>query len=94
MPLLVSPHFTTNLCSVILFLSAHPVSPMYTSADFSEKIRKMELEERDRMVSFNVVSLFTRIHVDDALDTLSGLLLSDDGTTILATESAISRHSA
>lgn len=34
-------------------------------------IRKMELDEEDQMVSFDVVSLFTGINVNDALETLS-----------------------
>ena len=79
-----------ELTRILTPLVGNTSSNVKNSAEFSEMIRKMELDEKDRMVSFDVVSLFTRIDVDEALEILSSLLLSDDNledrTTIPAAD--------
>ena len=83
-----------KLTRILTILVGNTSSDVKNSAEFSEIIRKMELDEKNLTVSFDVVSLFTRIDVDEALEILSSLLFSDgnleERTTIPA--SALSRH--
>ncbi|MCG8625935.1 MAG: hypothetical protein MJE68_28555 [Proteobacteria bacterium] len=52
---------------------------MKTSAEIAEKIRSLTTTDgATTMVSFDVVSLFTRVPLDDALEHLSNLLASDN----------------
>ena len=48
------------------------------SAEFAQKIREVELMEGDVMISFDVVSLFTKVPIDGALQVISTLLAQDD----------------
>ena len=48
------------------------------SAEFAQRIRNEMVNEGDLMVSFDVVSLFTNMPVDDALRSISTLLSNDD----------------
>jgi hypothetical protein len=48
------------------------------SAEFAEDIRKMLVEEETSMVSFDVVSLFTKVPLNEALGCISDLLAKDE----------------
>ena len=51
---------------------------MKNSAEFAQNIREVELMEGDMMISFDVVSLFTKVPIDGALQVISTLLAQDD----------------
>ena len=43
---------------------------MKNSEEFVEEIRDIELNEEDTMLRFDVVSLFTKVPVDEALEVI------------------------
>ena len=54
---------------------------MKNSTDFAQRISQLSLRESDIMASFDIVSLFTRIPVDEALQVIRELLLRDETLT-------------
>ena len=51
---------------------------MRNSVKFADRLRREIVDSRDVMVSFDVVSLFTRVPLNGALLCISGLLTLDN----------------
>ena len=66
-----------ELVRILKPLSGTTDSYMKDSSVFVERISQTTILESDVLVSFDVVSLFTRVPVDEALDVISKLLLQD-----------------
>ena len=56
-----------ELAKILAPLAGRSPSHVRNSADFVNQIHHVPLEETDVMASFDVVSLFTRVPVDEAL---------------------------
>ena len=67
-----------ELVRILKPLSGTTDSYMKDSSVFVERISQTTILESDVLVSFDVVSLFTRVPVDEALDVISELLLQDE----------------
>ena len=48
------------------------------STEFASMIRELELEEDDLKLSFDVVSLFTKVSVEEALEVIADRLEKDE----------------
>ena len=68
---------TRELAKILALLVGRSPSHIRNSADFVNQIH-VSLEETDVMASFDVVSLFNRVPVDEALQVLSHRLQQDD----------------
>ena len=77
-----------ELVRILKPLSGTTDSYVKDSSAFVERISQTTILKSDVLVSFDVVSLFTRVPVDEPLDVISELLLQDETlperTTILA----------
>ena len=60
-----------KLARILSPLAGHSDSFVKNSAEFAREVRDMELGEEDVMLNFDVVSLFTRVPVDEALEVIS-----------------------
>ena len=79
-----------KLASILAPLAGNTTSHVRNSVDFVERIQQTPLEEDDCMVSFDVVSLFTKVPLDEALQVIAQRLREDptlgERTTIPAEE--------
>ena len=67
-----------ELAQILSPLAGRTGTHVKNSAEFAQKIREVELMEGDMMISFDVVSLFTKVPIDGALQVISTLLAQDD----------------
>ena len=67
-----------ELARILSPLAGKSTSHVRNSADFVYQIHQVSLEETDVMASFDVISLFTRVPVDEALLVISKRLQQDD----------------
>ena len=65
----------TKIISPVLGKTEYTVS---NSKSFVEEIRNLTLDETEEMVSFDVVSLFTKVPVEDAVNVICSHLTADD----------------
>ena len=67
-----------ELARILSPLAGKSPSHVRNSADFTNQIHHISFQETDIMASFDVVSLFTKIPVDEALHVISQRLQQDD----------------
>lgn len=67
-----------ELARILAPLAGNTSSFVNNSTEFVNKVCSIELEEDDILVSFDVVSLFTKVPIDKALKVISQCLLGDD----------------
>ena len=67
-----------ELARILTPLMGKTDSFVKNSAEFAQKIRETHVEEETTMVSFDVVSLFMKVPLDDALECISNLLAKDE----------------
>ena len=67
-----------ELARILAPLAGRSPTHVRNSADFVNQIHQVSLEETDVMDSFDMVSLFTRVPVDEALLVLSHRLQQDE----------------
>ena len=66
-----------ELACILSPLAGYSNSFVKNSAEFAQEVRDMELGEEDVLLSFDVVSLFTRVPVDEALEVIAQRLQHD-----------------
>ena len=66
------------LAGVLTPLAGSTSSFVKNSSEFAQQVRNIDLQQDETLISFDVVSLFTRVPIDDALQTISTRLTQDD----------------
>ena len=67
-----------QLARILNPLSGHTESYIKNSQEFAQRIHGTPLDEDDKMISFDVVSLFTKVSVSEAVEVISFRLAEDD----------------
>jgi len=67
-----------ELARVLTPMAGHTSSFVKNSSDFARRVLESMFEEEDRMFSFDIVSLFTKVPVDEAIDIISSRLAQDN----------------
>lgn len=66
------------LARILSPLAGKTTSHISNSTEFVKRVKETPVQGNDRMISFDVVSLFTNVPIDGALETISTLLENDD----------------
>ena len=68
-----------HVAGILFSLSGLTDHELYVkkSSDFAQQVRDTDIQHGEMMISFDVVSLFTKVPVDDALQAISTLLTQD-----------------
>ena len=72
-----SYNLAKELARILTPLAGNTLHSVKNSSAFVERVSVMELEARDRLVSFDVTNLFTQVPVDEALKVLEERLSAD-----------------
>ena len=75
-----------ELARILFRLAGHTSSFVKNSAHFVEQIRSTTHEDNDKMVSFDVTSLFTKVPVEDAMAAIRHNDKTLDERTLMTTE--------
>ena len=67
-----------EIATILSPLAGHTSSFVKDSADFARRVRETTFDEDDRLVSFDVVSLFTKVPIAEAIDVIADRLHLDD----------------
>ena len=67
-----------ELAHILSPLSGHASSCVKNSTHFINQVCELFVDNDDILVSFDVVSLFAKVRVDDALDEISQHLMADE----------------
>ena len=67
-----------HLAKILAPLSGNTESSIQNSADFVNRLKDIDMRQGDKMVSFDVVNLFTRVPLDDSLQIISHRLIHDE----------------
>ena len=67
-----------ELCRILSPIVGKSNSYIRNSSRFVEKISEIQLQELDRLVSFDVKNLFTMVPIDDSLRIIHDRLIVDD----------------
>ena len=70
-------HLARELARILTPLKGQSSSYIRNSSHFVEKIQEVNLQESDRMVSFDVRSLFTKVPIQEALQVIEEKLQDD-----------------
>ena len=75
-----SYNLAKELARILTPLAGNTLYSVKNSSAFVERVSVMELEARDRLVSFDVTNLFTQIPVDEALKSARGTAIGQRHT--------------
>ena len=67
-----------KLARILSPLAGRTESYLKNLSEFAQRVREIDTRRGEMMVSFDVVSLFTKVSVDDALQAIFILLTQDE----------------